>query len=276
VQCNRQSNIRCQIGLISVIFFMSPGAEPNVASDPRVADLLQSGTLRAALFAGQFIKDPKTKKMRGDTDGIVSIALARALAKHLGIEFELHTYPSPLAVLRCLKANECDMAFLGFNPARAAELGLSPPYLATDFTVLVQKGSMIHSVADIDRAGVRIAVVHGHQSTLALERRVKNAELVAAETPDGAFDLLSTGRADGFASVRPALIGYSDRLEGSQVLDDRYGVNLLSMALAKERTGDLAYVTEFVENAKASGFVKQIVSRAGLRGMTVAPAGSPH
>jgi len=39
--------------------------------------------------------------------------------------------------------------------------------------------------------------------------------------------------------------------------------------------GVLAYVSEFIEEAKASGLVKQIIERNGLRGVQVAPAGNP-
>jgi polar amino acid transport system substrate-binding protein len=68
---------------------------------------------------------------------------------------------------------------------------------------------------------------------LALSRILKNAELVSAEIPDAAFDLLRTGRADAFASVRPNLVTYLSKLPGSRALDDRYGSNVLCMVVPK-------------------------------------------
>ena len=113
--------------------------------------------------------------------------------------------------------------------------------------------------------------MRNHASTLALSRILKHAELVAAETPDAAFDLLRTGRADAFASPRQGLLVYSTQLPGSRVLEDRYGANLLAMAVPKEQAGRLAYISEFIEDAKASGLVQRAIDLAGERGTQVAP-----
>jgi hypothetical protein len=40
----------------------------------------------------------------------------------------------------------------------------------------------------------------------------------------------------------------------------------------KGQTARLAYISEFVEQAKASGLVQQAIERAGLPGHQVAPA----
>jgi polar amino acid transport system substrate-binding protein len=135
-------------------------------------------------------------------------------------------------------------------------------------------GSAIRTVADADRPGVRIAAVRNHASTITLSRLLKHATLVYAETPDLTFDLLRNGHADAMASVSFALERYSARLPGSRVLEDRYGANRLSMAVAKAEVGRLGYITEFIEEAKASGLVQRAIERGGLRGVHVAPAGN--
>ncbi len=48
-------------------------------------------------------------------------------------------------------------------------------------------------------------------------------------------------------------------LAGSRVLKDRYGVNLAAMVVATGQARRLAYINEFVEEAKASGLVQQAV-----------------
>ena len=55
---------------------------------------------------------------------------------------------------------------------------------------------------------IRIAVVRNHASTAALNRVLKQAKLVYAETPDSTFDLLRTGDADVMASARSTLLEY--------------------------------------------------------------------
>ena len=51
----------------------------------------------------------------------------------------------------------------------------------------------------------------------------------------------------------------------------RFGANNLAMAAAKDQTGRLAYFSEFIEEAKASGLVQRAIESAGERGARVAP-----
>jgi polar amino acid transport system substrate-binding protein len=135
-------------------------------------------------------------------------------------------------------------------------------------------GSSIRRFADADCTGVRIAAVRNHASTNTLIPLLKQAELVYAETLDPTFNLLRDGRADVMASVRPTLPDYSAQLPGSRVLEDHYGANLNRIVILKGNPGRLAYINEFVEQAKASGLVRKAIDRAGPRGLTVAPPGA--
>jgi polar amino acid transport system substrate-binding protein len=176
----------------------------------------------------------------------------------------------------CLKAGACDLLFLP-RDARAAAVGdFSPPIFQFDYTLLVPPGSSIRSVADADRPGVRIAALRNHASTNELSAQLKQAQLVYADTPDPTFDLLRTGKADAMASARPTLLAYSTQLPDSRVLEDRYGANINRMVVPKGQAGWLAYVSEFVEEAKASGLVQKAIDRAGPRGSTVAPLGDSN
>ena len=245
-------------------------ANAQQALDPRVADLVRAGKVRFGLFVTQYIKDPATGELKG-----VWSEIAQALAARIGVQVVLLEHPTPSKAVECLKAGACDLLFLPFD-ARAANVGdFSPPIFQFDYTLLVPAGSSIRSVADADGAGVRIAAVRNHASTMALSGLLKQAELVYAETPDPTFDLLRTGRAAAFASTRPTLLDYSTQLSGSRVLEDRYGANLNRMVVPKGKTERLAYVSEFVEEAKASGLVQKAIDRAGPHGVTVAPPGNP-
>ena len=249
--------------------FVGAIAEAQQAADPRVADLVKAGRIRVALHLAQYSKDPVTGELRGLGSGTVMVQIAHALAARLGVEVQLVGYPTPPAVVECLKVGACDVGFGGID--RAAEVGLSPPFLQLDYTYLVPAGSSIRRIADADQPGVRIAVVRNHLSTLALSPLLKHVKPISAEIPDAAFDLLRTGQVDAFASTRPLLLAYSTKLPGSQVLEDRYGANLVAMAVAKDQVGRLAYFSEFIEEAKASGFVQRAIERAGERGLRVAP-----
>jgi polar amino acid transport system substrate-binding protein len=244
--------------------------------DPRVADLVSAGKVRGALYFPQYAADPATGELRGAAGGIVMIALGRALAKRLGVEIVLVGHPTPGKAVECLHQGICDLALgMAIDPTRASEVDFSPPFMQLDFSYLVPRDSSIGSVADADRPGVRIASVRNHASTLALARILKHAELVYADTPDATFDLLRAGQADALAQARPVLLDYAAQWPGSRVLQERYGAYFLAMAVPKGRPERLAYITEFIEEAKATGVVQRAIDEGGLRGIQVAPPGAP-
>ena len=236
--------------------------------DPRVADLVRAGEVRIALFSGQYTKVPVTGELKG-----VWADVARAFATRVGVQLVFLEYPTPLEMVEGLKAGACDVGFLGYDTARVADVeGFSTPFIEFDYTFLVPAGSSIRNATGADRLGVRIAVVEAHASTLTLTRARKYAELVNVDTPDGAFELLRTARVDAWASARHVLIGYSDQLPGSRVLEDRYGTNRAAVVVAKGKAARLAYISEFIEDIKAKGIVQQAINRSGWRGVRVAPS----
>lgn len=238
--------------------------------DARVADLVRAGRLRAGLFPPQYAKDVATGEPRG-----VWVEVVRALGARIGIEVAIVELANPAAMIEYLANGGCDIGSLGFDPTRADQVGgFSPPFMQFDYGFLVPEGSAIRSMTDADRPGVRIAAVRDHASTLALGRILRHAEAIGAETPDAAFELLRSGRADAWASARPTLLEYSERLPGSRVLDDSYGANRPALVVAKGQTARLAFICEFIEQAKASGLVQRAIDRAGQTGYRVAPQGS--
>ena len=242
-------------------------------SDPRVADLVRTGKLRAGVgvVAPHWaIKDPQTGALRG-----VAVDVARALAASIGVELVAVEYPSPPAVLNGLKDNAWDVGFLAIDPARAAVVDFSPPYLQVDATYLVPEGSSVRTVDDADQPGVRIAVTGKSVEEIVLRRSLKRAELRSVDTIAAGFDLLRAKDADVLAAPRPALIPLSSRLPGSTVLPGRFHAAFGAMAVPKGQAARLAFITEFVENAKTSGLVQRAIDSAGVRGVQVAPPGNP-
>ena len=50
----------------------------------------------------------------------------------------------------------------------------------------------------------------------------------------------------------------------------------IAPVVAKGQSARLAYISEFIEEIKASGFVQQVITRSGWRGVQVAPPASPN
>jgi ABC-type amino acid transport substrate-binding protein len=122
--------------------------------DRRVADLVRAGKVRIALFSGQYTKDPVTGELKG-----VWAEVARALAVRVGVHLVLVEHPTPPKMVECLKAGACDVGFLGYDPARAADVeGFSPPFIEFDYTYLVWCRPAHRSAAPPTRTGPDFAL----------------------------------------------------------------------------------------------------------------------
>lgn len=244
------------------------GVASAQAADPRVVDLIQAGKLRVGLFSSQFTKDVATGELKG-----VRIEFARALAARLGVQAVFLEHRAPPDVVACLKAGACDVVFLPHDE-RAANVGdFSPPIIQSEYTMLVPAGSPIGKTGDADKPDTRIAAVRTHASTMTLTHVIKHAEIVLEDGERATFELFKAGRADVFASTRQYLQRVAKELPGARVLADHYGANLNRVVVPKGHPGWLAYVTEFVEDAKASGLVQKVLDRDGTFAFQVAPAG---
>src|SRR5918996_3917598 len=172
------------------------------AADPRVADLVRTGRLRAGVgvVAPHWaVKDQATGELRG-----VAVDIARALAKRIGVELVIVEYPSPPSVLDGLKTGAWDIGFLAIDPSRAALVDFSPPYLQIDATYLVQGASPIHNVSDADQPGVRIAVTHKSVEEIVLRQMLKRAELKSVDTIPAGLGRVAAGGADASGVPPPA------------------------------------------------------------------------
>jgi polar amino acid transport system substrate-binding protein len=259
-----QMRPRLLVAVAVLLVTASANAQPT--PDPRIADLVQAGKVRFGTFPPQYSKDTATNELKGPW-----VEVMRALATHMRLPIVLIELPTPPRLVECLNSGACDLGSLGFDPTRADQVGgFTPPFMQVEYTYLVPGASKAASITEMDRPGVRIAVVRNHASTLALGRIAKQAELVTADTPDAAFALLRSGKVDAWASVRPALMEYSAEFAGSRVIADSYGANFPALVVPKGQPARLAYISEFVEEAKASGVVQRAIDRAGQPGYRVA------
>ena len=158
--------------------------------------------------------------------------------------------------------------------SRAGQIsGLGTPYIRRDFTYLVPGGSSIHRAADANRPGIRIATgVLMHQLTHG------SLDQIAIPVYADRFSAAASGAhsAGGCIRIRRAKAPkpFCD-LPGSRVLDDGYETNLVAIALPKGEAGRVAFVSEFLDDLKRSGWLRRAIDDGGLRGFEVIPPKSP-
>jgi polar amino acid transport system substrate-binding protein len=227
-----------------------------------------TGTLRAAINVGNLLyaqKDPKTGELRGITPD-----LARALAQRLGVPIEFVIFDASAKVFAALKSGVWDLAFMAIEPERANEVAFSPAYMIIEGTYVVQAGSPLRSIADVDREGIRVAVGKGSAYDLYLTRTVKRMQLVRAATSADALNQFLTDKFDAAAGVRQRLAAFAAQRPGLRVMDDSFHAIQQAMGTPRGRDAAARYLRSFVEEMKASGFVADSLKRSG-QDATVAP-----
>ncbi len=242
---------------------------PPIPSAAAIAALAPTGSLRAAINLSNFLLVTGTTG-GGDPDG-VSPDLARELARRLGVPCLLVPFASPGELADAVADDVWDVGNIGAEPQRAEHIAFTAAYCEIEATYLVPAGSPLASIADVDRDGVRIASSARAAYDLWLQRNLRHAALVHASGLDASFDLFVAEKLDALAGLRPRLATEHDRVPGSRVLEGRF--MSVQQAVGTPRDRDPAgrsYLQAFVEDAKASGLVADLIARHGVDGLTVA------
>ncbi|HYG54619.1 MAG TPA: transporter substrate-binding domain-containing protein [Burkholderiales bacterium] len=256
--------------LVTLVLLLNgcAGTSPSNSAQAREA-LAPTGKLRAGFLATaptHAVKDPASGELRGP-----AMDLGRELARQLGVPFEAVPYTSFPPLLEGAKSGAWDVAFMGTSAERAQVVDFTPPYMIVQFSYLVPKDSALGSPADIDRAGVRIAVLEKSSPDAHLSRTVRNATIVRLPTLGETVQAIAAGGAHAAFGTKAGMLAQAAKVPGSRVLDGEFGGEETAMALPKGRAGAAAHARDFVEAAKAGGLVKAAIDKAQLRGVVVAP-----
>jgi len=258
-------NIRWPIMIAVAVSLLAGCAGTAMAPGPEARPVLApAGKLRVGVYPGSptsMIRDPASGEMKG-----VSIDLGRELARRLGVPFEPVIYPRVAEVVAALKSGQVDFTITNATAARAKDVDFTSPLIDLELGYLVLSGSPVATLADVDRPGIRVGVTQGSSSQSALPRIFKNAVVVPAPTLKSAIEMLSAKQVDAFATNKAILFEMSDALPNSRVLDGRWGLEHLAIAIPKGRDRGMAYLRQFAEDVQSEGLLKRAVERAGLRG----------
>lgn len=262
----------CKAGalVLGLVFLLAGCASPPAVP---LAELAPGGRLRAAINFGNpilAVKDAVSGEPRG-----VSVDLSRELGRRLGVTVELVTFASAGKVVEAVKAVQVDLAFIAIDPVRGADMLQTPPYVVIEGAYLVRQNSPIRSNAEVDRTGIRIAVGQGSAYDLYLSREAKAATLVRAPTSPAVVDFFLAQGLDVAAGVRQQLQADAQRLPGLRLLDGRFMLIQQALAVPKGRDAGARYLSAFIEEMKASGFVAAALARHGIEGALVAPTHAP-
>lgn len=181
----------------------------NAPAD-RLAKVQKAQKLRVCIWPDYYsitYRNPKTQQLTG-----IDIDLARELAKDLGPQVAVEFVDSSFArLIEDVTADRCDIAMfaIGVTQARAQHLRFTEPHLRSDiYAVTTRSNRRIQRWEDIDQPGVVVAVAKGTYHEPVMREKLRQARLIALDTPFAREQEVESGRADVFMTDYP----YSQRM----------------------------------------------------------------
>ncbi len=173
-------------------------ALPAVAvAQDSMANMLKSKTLKVGWIPSPpgSQKDLASGELKGYYIDMVRFVLSQIGVEAQFVETTWANFPAGL------QAKQFDLVAAGTFATipRSASVTFTRPVFYLGYTAAAKAGDQrFKSMADIDKSGIKIAVVQGSGGHEYVKRTIKNAEIVAVSTSDLSMSLVQveTGRAD--------------------------------------------------------------------------------
>jgi polar amino acid transport system substrate-binding protein len=277
----------------------STTAQPPPKPDPQtVSTLAPTGTLRVGVYRGS--PSSLVTTPQGDSAGVAH-DLGVLLAKRLDVPVQVVTFDRLALVLEALKAGAVDVTFTNASPAHNPGLAFALPLLSMELGYLVPVIGQLQSSSAREQTGMHIGTFQRH-SIEELRKSFPQTEFTAYVDFQDIQEALNKNKINAFAAEKDFLYfilnilnkdshafremrkGFEsatvnsgiakedvDRIFGYagdyKVLEGRWGLTHMGMAIPKERAAALPFVQSFGQALKQSGELQKIATKAGLRGL---------
>jgi len=237
---------------------------------PKVLEqLAPNGVLSAAVYLGNFLL-VTGRSPSGEPTGI-SPDICRAIARRLGVEVSLIGFNTQAEVVEAVVSGRCGISLLGSDPARAEKITFTPAYVELEATYLVPAHSPITELSQVDQPGIRIASFYKSAYDLWLQRNLKHASLVHADSVKASNELFVSEKLDALAGLRTGLVAASQDIPGSKILDGQFTGIQQAVAAKKPDSESIEFLNACVEEFIRSGLVADLIRQYQVQGLSVAP-----
>jgi polar amino acid transport system substrate-binding protein len=234
--------------------------------------LVPTGTLRVALvFAPSMSAFFVVKDEKGKPRGVTA-DISAALGKALNVPVEYVLFPNSGLATDATASGAVDVSFMPVDEERKKRLAFGPNYVLIESTYMTTAASGAQTVAEVDRAGMRVIGIANTTTIRAAARTLKNTTISPVTSVDDAVAALREGKADAFALSRDSLPVYVKQIPGSRIVDGGFQATGIAIAVGPNKPAALAAITDFMEDAKKSGLVRRALDDAGFKDEPVAPA----
>jgi polar amino acid transport system substrate-binding protein len=231
-----------------------------------VTDLTPAGVLRTALNLGNpVLVQGTTAAPRG-----VTVDIANEIAARLGVTAEFRCFGAARESFEATVAGQADICFLAIEPARAAEIAFTAPYVLIEGVYAVPRESPLVTVADVDGEGIRIGVKHGSAYDLFLTRTLRHATVVRGAEGTEAF---AAENLDAAAGVREPMTEFVAAHPQYRLIEGRFMEIPQAVGTVKaKRQETTRFLHDLVEELKATGMVADALRRSGQTAPVAPPA----
>ncbi|WP_455352996.1 transporter substrate-binding domain-containing protein [Streptomyces sp. SYSU K217416] len=230
-------------------------------------DLAPIGALRASINLG----NPVLAQGTPTAPAGVTVDIAREVGARLNVPVELICFDAARKSHQAMTAGQADICFLAIDPEREAEVAFTAPYVVIEGVFAVPHDSPLTTIADIDRAGVRIGVKRGSAYDLFLSRTLQHASIVRGEEGVDEF------RAQGLevaAGIRQPMTEFVAAHAEVRLIEGPFMQIQQAVGTTRARRPEtIQFLRDLVEELKASGFVADALRHAKQSTATVAPPG---
>jgi len=233
------------------------------SEESALARVEKSKTLKVgwAVWHPYVFRDPKNNELEG-----ISYELVQDLGKAMGVKVEWvednwSTLPAGIQAAKFEISN-----LMAITPPRAQAVDFSHSVTKHGVSLIASKDKVdkMHTWEEWDRPGVKIAVTLGANSDMFVSERFKKAEIVRLKTvPENVLALVS-GRVDAHASTIDALVTIQREHPELVIVPGSFGNSEVAFALPKGDTALAKEVNKFVDDAKRSGRIQQLLTKYGL------------
>jgi polar amino acid transport system substrate-binding protein len=233
-------------------------------------EIAPSGTLRAALIGS----NPVLVTRRADgTIGGVSVELAKLVAERLGVSFEPVVYPDTDSYAKSFGTGQWDIAIGPRTPVAESHSDFSSDFMLVDNIFVAAPGREFADASEVDRPGVKVAVVLNGAPDQFLSKTLKSAQLVRISgSSEAMIEALRTGKADVYGSNAENVHKVAEGLPGAKVIPGAFRSVRMAIAFPKARSATANNkIAEIVDAAKAGGLIQRSIEEARLKGVRVAP-----
>ena len=240
----------------------------SIASEVR-AQLAPHGVLSAAVYLGNFLL------VTGRTSSGVPTGIApdicRAIARRLDVQLDLKGFETQDEVVDAAATGKCGIVLVGSDPARAQKVTFTPAYAELEATYLVPANSLIQDISQVDQPGVRIASFFKSAYDHWLQRNLKHATLVHADSLQASNELFISEQLDALAGLKTGLVAFANKVPGLRILDGQFTGIQQGIATNKSNVEAIDFLRACVEEFIRSGLVADLIQKYQVQGLCAAP-----